>query len=153
MGLTSCGQNLPKMNIEQDNYMTGGVSFLYDKDLQTAFFGGENEVIAYYERDIAKGFLQEGNRVGLKFIPSSNIEDIGALTFKIRKEEIKGESVVTKIHDKIAYFQLFPLIKKSGEKLSITVEYKGKKDMYYVQIHKKSILMEKNEEISLNNLT
>lgn len=139
-----CGQSLPKMSVERDNYSTGGnLTFEYDETSRTAFFGQENEVVQYYEIDISKGFLKEGNRVGVKLTPNEEIKDLGSLTFKIGKEEIKGQDVATKINDKTAFFQLFPIIKNAGEKVEIGVEYKGQKCKYFVVVNEKAILMEK----------
>lgn len=147
MFIGGCGQSLPQMSIERDNYLTGGnLTFVYDEASRTAFFGGENEVIQYYDIDISKGFLKEGNRVGLKLIPNEEINDIGSLTFKFGKEEIKGEDAVTKINDKTAFFQLFPIIKNAGEKIEISIEYKGQKCKYFVEVNSKTILMEKSTD-------
>lgn len=139
-----CGQSLPEMNIERDNYLTGGkLSFSYDTQSRTAYFGDENEVIQFYEKDISKGFLKEGNRVGIKLVPSSMIEDLGSLSFKIGKEEFKGSDTCVKINDKLAYFQLFPIVNESGQIIVVNVEYKNQKAKYLIKIHEKTILMEK----------
>ncbi len=147
MFIGGCGQSLPQMSIERDNYLTGGnLTFVYDEASRTAFFGGENEVIQYYGVDISKGFLKEGNRVGLKLTSNEEINDIGSLTFKFGKEEINGEDAVTKINDKTAFFQLFPIIKNAGEKIEISIEYKGQKCKYFVEVNSKTILMEKSTD-------
>lgn len=141
--LAGCGQKLPEFNVMRDVYSTGGdISFLWVNDAKTAYFGGENEVIQYYEQDIAKGFLKAGNRVGLKIVFSEKISDLGSLTFKIGKEEINGEEVATKIDDEVVYFQLFPIVESAGQRIEIKIDYKGKKDKIIVKIHEKSILME-----------
>lgn len=145
--LAGCGQGLPKFNIERDNYSTGGnITFSWDKEGKIVCFGGENEVIQYYDKDITKGFLKGGNRVGIKIIPSQNIEDLGSLTFKIDKDEISGQNVVTKVSDSVSFFQIFPLVERAGQKIEINIEYKDKKDKIIVKIHEKSILMAGDEQ-------
>lgn len=141
--LTGCGQKLTEFNVMRDSYSTGGnISFSWDNEAKIAYFGGENEVIQYYEQDIAKGFLKAGNRVGIKLVPSEKINDLGSLTFKIGKEEINGENVATKIDDEVTYFQLFPIVESAGQKIEIKIEYKGKRDKIIIIIHEKSILMD-----------
>lgn len=144
--LSGCGGGL-QIDVERDVYLTGGsLSFSYDENSKTAYFGGENEVIGYYEGDISRG-IDEGNRVGLK-ITLGGVDDLGSLTFKVGREEFSGEDVATLINDKPAYFQIFPLVEKSGDKIHITLEYKDKKGDFYVKIHEKCILMEKTPQKS-----
>ena len=142
------------MTIERDDYSTGGnLSFYYDENARTAFLGEENEVVQFYEQDVTKGFVKEGCRVGVKLTPAKEIKDIGSLTFRVGKEEIQGEKVAVKIDDKLAYFQIFPIIEKAGQKIDIKIEYKGKKQTYFIKINENVILMEKNERNSPKNLT
>lgn len=133
---------MPKIEIERDTYSTGGdISFLWDSVGKIAYFGGENEILQYYEMDIAKGILKSGNRVGVKLILSKNIKDISSLTFKIDKEEINADTVATKIDGEVIYFQLFPLVESAGQTIKVGLEYKGEKDEFYIKIHEKTILM------------
>ena len=142
-----CGCPAPKQTIklDRDNYLTGGaLTFYYDELSSTAFFGEENEVIQFYEEDISKGFDKEGNRVGIKIVPEKHIDDLGSVTIKISKEEISGTDASVKINDNLVYFQIFPIVKEAGQTIPVDIEYKNQKYKFYIKIHEKVLLMDKN---------
>ena len=63
---SACAREYSYGMIERDNSLTGGdLSFIYDENTHTAIFGGEGEIIAFYEEDRLAG-LPKGNRIGFK---------------------------------------------------------------------------------------
>lgn len=113
--------------LTRDNYNTGGnLTFSYDQQSQVAYFGGEGEVVQFYQEDIAKGWTKKGCRVGVSMTLPAELDDYKSATAKINGEELNSNDFIVEIDEQtnIAFFQ--PIV--SEEKRVIEIEITWAKD-------------------------
>ena len=89
--LSGCNnKSIAQPILERDNYNTGGnITFVYDEVAHVATFGGKDEVLQYYEEDIAKGWTESGNRIGIKLSLPQNLKD-----YKSGKANFDGQKLM-----------------------------------------------------------
>ena len=123
--------------------MTGGsLSFSYDDITKTALIGGNNEVIQYYQTDIAKGWNEEGNRIGIQIIVPKGVKDVGSGTAELNGKEYLSKDYIKKIND--MYYALFqPIIKENDKELTLKIIWQEgcKEQQYNIKIMEGTILM------------
>lgn len=132
--LSACNdKNMLQPSLERDNYNTGGnLTFVYDEVSHVATFGGEGEVIQYYDEDIAKGWKEKGNRIGFQ-IPLPK----GSVDYKSGSAYFDGNKLllddVVKLHEGqnlIATFQ--PIVSKDKENYTLKITWEdGKNEQIY----------------------
>ncbi len=143
-----CGcqdKNLIQPNIERDNYNTGGnLTFVYDEISHVATFGGEGEVVQFYEEDIAKGWDEKGNRIGFQIaMPKGDIEyKTGSAYFEDKKLNLNDIVKLQEGQNMIAIFQ--PIIKKDKEKYTLKITWEDGKNeqIYHIVIASGTYFME-----------
>ena len=70
------GKSFVQPKLSRDVYNTGGnISFYYDNITNAAIFGGNGEIIQYYEPDVAKGWEEGGNRIGIQIVLPNSVKD------------------------------------------------------------------------------
>ena len=107
--------------LSRDNYNTGGnLTFVYDSQAQVAYFGGEGEVVQYYQEDIAKGWTEKGCRVGVSMLLPKELKDYKSATAKINNKELKSNDFIVEIDENTVIAQFQPLV--SEEKRIIEIE-------------------------------
>ena len=127
--------------VYRDEYLTGGdLDFSYDECTHTAYFGGENQVVQYYEADIAKGWDEAGCRIGIKIYVPSNVKDCQSGQVKVNDKEYKD--VLNKTE---GYLQIFPLVSENEQEFKIKIiwEEGTQEQYYYIYFEKGTIFMEK----------
>ena len=134
--------------ISRDVYCTGGnLSFDYDSITKTAIYGGENEVIQFYKSDMAKGWTEEGNRVGIQIVVPSNVKDVSSGSATLNGKEHLSKDYIKKINDtNYAVFQ--PIIKEEDKDLSLKIIWQEgcKEQEYHIKIKEGTIFMPKQNE-------
>ncbi|MBO5394700.1 MAG: hypothetical protein J6A28_02210 [Clostridia bacterium] len=118
-----CGDKEFSYNrIERDAYNTGGsVSFEYDEYSHTAYFGGEDEFLEWYEIDIAKGWNEAGNRVGIKIFMPFEVDDYKSATAVVNEEKLEYDDFIVDGDNKYALFQ--PLVSEENNNISIKIKW------------------------------
>ncbi len=150
--LTGCGKsNFDYSNVTRDEYNTGGnLTFVYDDVAHVATFGGEGQVIQYYEADITKGWLDAGNRVGIQILAPSGVKNFETSTAKIGDEVIKGDKFYKRINGENSNIaQFFPILSENNREIAIKITWEdnSEEQTYYVVAHEKSIFMKSNEDV------
>lgn len=110
---------------------TGGteLSFEYDNDTHTAWFGGDGETIAYYEADFGIG-RTAGCRVGVTITAPEEIEDYEGFKLTIYDDQVYeglNNSGIPNAFDGENYMYIYPLV--SEEQKSVSIKIKWNDDM------------------------
>lgn len=144
--LYGCEKNLAYSNLERDNYNTGGnLTFVYDETTRTALFGGEGEIIQFYHKDIAKGWAEDGCRVGVKILIPKGIDDYKSGSAVINGEKVSGEDFYLQNEDGFSNYAVFqPIVSEELKHvvLKITWEEGYEEQVYYIVIKEETIFME-----------
>ena len=134
--LSGCGgKSVAYSFIEQDAYHTGGnITFVYDHISHTAYFGDKGEFIEYYDEDIAKGWREEGNRIGFKIALPQNVDDYMSATAIIDGKEMSYDQFIVGEEVKYALFQ--PIVNKETSLLIIKIRWESsaKEQIYNIVI-------------------
>lgn len=131
--------------LERDNYNTGGnITFVYDEVAHVATFGGKDEVLQYYEEDIAKGWTESGNRIGIKLSLPQNLKDYksGKATFDGQKLMPDDYISLQEGQNLVAVFQ--PIIKNEKENYTLKITWQDgfEEQIYHIIIAKGTIFMQ-----------
>lgn len=123
----SCGCSQKEVDnalIFRDSSMTGGnITFSYDRQNGKIYFGGEGETIQFYEKDISKGWNDDGCRIGLSIISPISIDDVDGIEIKLDGKVVKENNLFSIVNDdEIPQINLFPIV--SQEKKNLTLEIK-----------------------------
>ena len=107
--LGGCGnKKVSQPKIERDFYSTGGnLTFSYDELSHTSFFGGKDEVIQYYQPDIAKGWDEEGCRIGFQIAVPSGVKDYRSGKASLNDKDLLAKDYIDMTIDQnpVAVFQ------------------------------------------------
>lgn len=123
--------------LERDNYNTGGnLTFVYDQITRTATFGGEGETVQFYSQDIAKGWEEEGCRVGVQLLIPKEVKDYKSATAVLDEDKLTAEDFVVQIGDEPQYALFQPIVsqEKSQVELKITWQEGYKEQTYLIVI-------------------
>lgn len=131
LSLSACAPNanIPSIVMRDDDFVGGNLSFQYDKTANIIYFGGEGEVVQYYQKDILKGWDEAGNRIGIKFIAPSEIEN-----FEEAKVSINGEEQIVKNNfkiingEKVAELTIYPVVNEEHRDFVINLAWQEKND-------------------------
>jgi len=132
--------------LTRDNYNTGGnITFFYDQQSYVAYFGGEGEIIQYYEQDIAKGWREEGCRVGISLLLPNNLEDYKSATAKINGKELNSTDFIVEINEETKIAQFQPIVNEKNKviNLKITWEEDSQSQEYKIVIKEGTMFMQK----------
>ena len=138
--------------MQRDNYNTGGnLTFVYDKLTYTAFFGGEGETVQYYSKDIAKGWHEDGCRIGVKLLIPKGIKDYKPATAVVGKEKLNAEDFLVETGDGQPQYAVFqPIVSKENSHVELKITWQDGYDeqTYLIVIKDETIFMTNND---LNN--
>lgn len=142
--LVGCGdKKLPQNDVFRDDQNIGGnISFYYDRQLKTAVFGGEGEIVPFYNKDIVYGWEKEGNRIGIKIIAPKEIDEFESGWAQVgNKKIINGEfyQIVNGQKSNVAIF--YPLVDENNLNVSIEICWQEgfKTQIYHVKIDENTI--------------
>lgn len=116
--LSGCSRALPLARVERDEELTGGnLSFKIEGD--KIYLGGKDQCLQFYEANIAKGWAEAGNRVGLVFYAPSKIEDFDTGTLVFQGKTIQGGEFYQTVNGqktgKVTLYPLFTSEKRTAE--------------------------------------
>ncbi len=151
--LFMCGckdKNLIQPTMERDNYNTGGnLTFVYDEISHLAIFGGEGEVVQFYQEDIAKGWKEKGNRIGFQIFVPKGVKDYKSGCAYWNGEKLNPDDYITlqEGQNLVASFQ--PLVDKNKDKYDLKIVWEDGKNeqMYNIVIASGTFFM---NEVDLN---
>lgn len=145
--MTGCGdKSLEYADMQRDEQnIGGGLSFEYDRLSHVAMFGGEGEIIEYYEEDVARGFEKAGNRIGIKLIAPSEVKDYDTGSAVIGDEKIVGGKFYRQINGKkIGEAVFYPIVDEDNRKIDLKIKWEdGTKEQVYSIIIKENTLFDK----------
>lgn len=134
--------------ISKDIYSTGGnLSFSYDNITKTALFGGEGEVVQYYETDLARGWKEEGNRIGIQIVVPKNVKDVSSGSAELNGKEYLSKDYIKKIND--TYYALFqPLVNESQKDINLKITWQegSEEQQYFIKIKEGTFFMHQQNE-------
>ncbi len=125
LSLTGCqDKNLPYSSVTRDQYNTGGtLSFEYDPISHVAYFGGEGEIVQYYEQDIAKGWTVAGCRVGVMIAIPQNIKDIDSGKAIVDSQTLTADKFI-QINEEMGDYALFqPLVNEDKKEIILEITW------------------------------
>ena len=144
--LIGCSENLLYAEVNRDSENVGGsISFDYNKDLGIITIGGENEQIQYYKEDIAKGWEESGNRVGIKFTAPAKVKEYETGTLSYQGKTISSGDFYREVNgQKIGEAVVYPLIKDVDKEIEIKITWQDgiEEQTYKVKIAKGTVLMQ-----------
>lgn len=118
----------------EDENIGGDLSFEYDSQAHIAFFGGQGEVVSYYDEDIARGFKEAGNRIGIKLYAPKGIDDYQSGQAKLGNEELNGGMFYTTVNQNYTGEAVFyPKVDENNTKIEIKIIWQaGTKEQRYM---------------------
>ena len=148
---TGCGnKSIIQPDLERDNYNTGGnLTFSYDKLSHVATFGGDGEVLQYYNQSVAKGWKEKGNRIGFQIAVPKEVKDFKSGKAVLNGEKLSPNEYITlqEGQNYVAIFQ--PIIKKDRLNMTLKITWEeGKDEQYYkIIVSPNTIFMEEEDLI------
>lgn len=131
--------------LTRDNYNTGGnLTFLYDELSHVAYFGGEGEVVQFYQEDIAKGWREKGCRVGVSLLVPNQLNGCKSATAKINGEEINSNDFIVEVDEQTTIAQFQPIVSQQTQiiEIKITWEENTQSQTYKIIIKDGTIFMD-----------
>lgn len=128
--LAGCGcakDTTPYATVSRTPDNTGGteLTFSYDKDTHTAWFGGEGEVVAYYPENATIG-RSAGCRVGVTITAPEEIEDYEGFKLTIYDDKVYeglGEDGIPTAFDGENFMYIYPLVSETQKSVSIKIKW------------------------------
>ena len=120
--------------VYRDDYNTGGnISFDYDEESHTAYFGGKDEVLQYYKKDIAKGWYEDGFRVGVKLYAPKKLDNYQSATAKIGNETYEGGSFYKQVNGENSLVaEFYPIVSEKNKTIELKIVWQeGIKEQIY----------------------
>ena len=133
--------------MSRDAYNTGGVlSFEYDNITHTAYFGGEGQIVQYYSTDIAKGWTEEGCRVGVTLPLPKGIDDYKSAVATLDEKQLEWDDFGYGEEGEMQYVIFQPIVseEKSHIILKITWQDGSKEQTYNIAIREGTLFMTDN---------
>lgn len=133
-------------NVQRDNYNTGGnLTFVYDEISHTAYFGGEGEIVQFYTQDVAKGWKDEGCRIGVKILVPNEVDDFKSGNVIVGDEKLNLEEVVLQVDDSVNYAVFQPIVSQQTRRLEIKITWQEgyQQQIYHIVIQDETIFMNK----------
>lgn len=110
--------------LTRDNYNTGGnLTFLYDEQSHVAYFGGEGEVVQFYEEDIAKGWTEKGCRIGVMLNIPKELKDYKSAIAKVNGNELNANDFIVEISEERSIAQFQPIVSSDNKIINIKITW------------------------------
>ena len=130
MTLAACGcskDTVAYANVTRTPDNTGGseITFSYDEDTHTAWFGGEGETIAYYPENAGIG-RSAGCRVGITITAPEEITYYDGFKLTIYEDQVyEGLDTFGKPNafDGDNYMYIYPLVSDTQKEVSIKIKW------------------------------
>lgn len=146
--LSGCnGKTLNYQAVERDNYNTGGnLTFVYDELSHTATFGGEGEIVQFYSKDIAKGWTEEGCRVGVRILIPKEVDDFKSGWATLAGEKLNTEDFFVQTNENSSNYAVFhPIVSQEKSEIDLKIIWQegfGEQN-YHIVIKEGTTFMEK----------
>lgn len=141
-----CGEKtFAYSSLSRDFYNTGGLlTFVYDEYTKTAFFGGEGEIVQFYNADIAKGWEDAGCRIGVKISIPNSLKEYKSATAKVNDEEYTYSGFIFEDEPNYAVFQ--PIVSDEINQITIKIKWteNSKEQIYSLIVKEGTIFMPKS---------
>ena len=131
--------------LARDKYNTGGnLTFFYDHQAHIAYFGGEGEIVQFYQEDIAKGWTEKGCRVGVSMSIPNDLKGYKSATAKVNGKELSSNDFIVEIGDQTAIAEFQPIVSEDNRiiDIKITWEEESQPQEYKIIIKEGTLLME-----------
>ena len=144
--LSGCGET--KLNysiIERDSKNIGGdLTFEYDSISHNAYFGEKGESVEYYQIDIAQGFLEPGNRVGIKLYAPVGVKEFDSGRATLGDEKFEGGEFYQSVNGvKTGEAIFYPLVSEKNRNIELKITWQdGTEEQIYHIIIKENVLFE-----------
>ena len=139
--MLGCGEkNLEYSLVQRDEQNIGGnLTFEYDNVTHVASFGGEGEIVEYYDYDIVRGFNRAGNRVGIKLTAPSSVKDFNTGSAILNKEKIVGGNFYRQVNnEKVGEAVFYPLVDENNRKIELKITWEdGTAEQTYIILIRK----------------
>ena len=150
--VSGCGnKKIDYAKLERDPENIGGtLTFVYDEQTHTAYFGGENQVVQYYKEDIKNGYTP-GCKVGIKIIAPSSLQDYSKSTLEINGIKYEEGSFLETVDEKLQNFAyIYPTVSPDANNIKFKIKWgeKIKEQCYEVIIKKGTLFMNEKGEAS-----
>ena len=137
-------KSISQSELTRDNYNTGGnLSFYYDQQTQVAYFGGEGEVVQFYQEDIAKGWTGKGCRVGVSLLIPPELKDFKSSSAEIDGKSLNANDFIIEVNEEMSFAQFQPIVSKENStvEIEITWEENTQSQTYKIIIQEGTIFM------------
>ncbi len=156
LSLSMCAckdKNLNQPFLERDKYNTGGnLSFVYDKISHVATFGGQGEVIQFYDEDIAKGWNEKGNRIGFQLLVPKEVKDYKSGSANLNGEKLSPDDYIDIQEGQNLVATFRPIVYNNQERYTLKITWEDGKNeqIYNIVIDSGTFFMEEQniEDIS-----
>ena len=144
--ISGCGDKQASYSmIYRDQYNTGGdISFSYDNITHTAYFGGENEVIQCYNSDIAKGWKDDGCRVGVRIVAPIKLTNPLSGEATVGNEKFENGSFYKIINGELSNIaEFYPLVSQENSDVEIKIIWQDgiQEQIYKVHINEGTVFL------------
>lgn len=148
MIFVGCGnKNFSYPVVYRDDYNTGGnINFEYQPISHTIIFGGENQVIQYYDKNIAKCWNEEGNRVGFKMIPPTDLDNYQSGFALINDKKLSSDEFYKlKNEDGTLIAEFCPIVDENNRDIIIKITWQEgiEEQIYHLKIKNGTIFNKK----------
>ncbi len=141
LSLIACGNNnMQYGTVTRTPDLTGGanLSYCYDEKTHTAWFGGENETVAYYNEDLSVN-RTAGNRVGVTITAPKDVNNFEGFKLTIYDNKVYeglNSSGIPNAFDGENYMYIYPLVSESQKSVTIKIKWNNEMDeqTYMVKI-------------------
>ncbi len=133
LAIAGCGNNeLMQPPLERDRYNTGGkLTFEYDEISKVATFGGEGEVVQFYNQDIARGFNEKGCRVGVQ-ISVPKIKDYKRGSAVVNGTKMSAQDYIFLSGEQNLIASFYPIVSEKNRNITINIKWQDdKKEQTY----------------------
>ena len=145
--LVGCDKNnYPYSSVLRDDYNTGGsLDFEYNDLSHIITVGGENQVIEYYDKDISKGWSEEGCRIGIKILKPKDIEDYQSGYAVIDNSKIFAKDFIKEnANSQNVFAEFFPIVKEDTKEILIKIVWNDESvEQNYKIVIKQGTILEK----------
>ena len=144
---SGCDKTFEMAEVSRNNEQTGGaLSFEYNKFAGKITFGGEGEVVQFYEANLAKGWTEEGARVGIKIKAPEGLDNYEAIKVWVDGTEnppyFKHSYVVGQ---KTGEIELSPKVEDVEKEIEVKISWQSgsNEQKYLINFAKGTLLMKK----------
>lgn len=133
-----------------DANIGGSLTFVYDSSAHIAYFGGENQVVQYYDANVLNNNTA-GCRVGVKIIAPTDIKDFSKATLIMNKIEYTEGSFLETVDGEIQNFaNIYPVVSPDANKIKFIIKWgdKIKEQEYEIIIVEGTLFMNEKGEVS-----